>query len=97
MWSAIVYTPFFFRYVFAIVFTDVSSEYSRGFEEISEANLKFIREHFLDLERSIMTLFQSICNGIAWGEVADKLNELSRIWGYLYVTYIAFCDLARPV
>ncbi|CAK9101590.1 L type [Durusdinium trenchii] len=92
LWSVLLLVMI--MYVFAIVFTDVSSEYSRGFEEISEANLKFIREHFLDLERSIMTLFQSICNGIAWGEVADKLNELSRIWGYLYVTYIAFCLFA---
>lgn len=86
-----------FRYVFAIVFTDVSNEYSSGFEEISEEHSQFLRKHFFDLERSIITLFQSICNGLNWGDVADKLNELSRVWGYLYIIYIAFCDSARPV
>ena len=88
---------FFFlrRYVFAIVFTDVSNEYANGFQEINEESLAFLRKYFFDLERSVNTLFQSICNGLNWGDVADKLNELSRVWGYLYVIFVAFCFLIQ--
>ncbi|CAK9105993.1 unnamed protein product [Durusdinium trenchii] len=92
LWSVLLLIMI--MYVFAIVFTDVSNEYSSGFEEISEEHSQFLRKHFFDLERSIITLFQSICNGLNWGDVADKLNELSRVWGYLYIIYIAFCMFA---
>eukprot|EP00435_Cladocopium_sp_Y103_P041685 s3347_g11.t1 len=82
------------RYVFAIVFTDVSNEYASGFEDVSEESLVFLQKYFFDLERSVFTLFESICNGLNWGEIADKLNTLSRIWGYLYVIFVAFCLFA---
>ena len=31
---------------------------------------------FRDLERSMHTLFQSISNGLAWGEVANGMYKL---------------------
>ena len=83
----------FARYVFAIVFTDVSNEYANGFENVSEESLAFLQNYFFDLERSVFTLFSSICNGLNWGEIADKLNALSRVWGYLYTIFVAFCFL----
>jgi len=92
LWSVLLL--FMIMYVFAIVFTDVSNEYSNGFQEINEESLAFLRKYFFDLERSVNTLFQSICNGLNWGDVADKLNELSRVWGYLYVIFVAFCLFA---
>jgi len=92
LWSVLLL--FMIMYVFAIVFTDVSNEYTNGFQEINEESLAFLRKYFFDLERSVNTLFQSICNGLNWGDVADKLNELSRVWGYLYVIFVAFCLFA---
>lgn len=80
------------RYTFAIVFVDVSNEYRNGYEVASEENIKFLERYFFDLERSIISLFQSICNGINWADVADQLNSISRIWGYLYMFYVAFCS-----
>ena len=72
-----------------IVFTDVSTEYINNFE-ISPAETAFLQLRFADLERSMQTLFQSISNGVTWGDVADKMYRLSWIWGYLYVVYVAF-------
>lgn len=74
-------------YVFAIVFTDVSTEYVSNFE-ISATETAFLRLRFSDLERSMRTLFQSISNGLTWGEVADNMYRLSWIWGYLYLIYV---------
>ena len=82
------------RYTFAIVFVDVSNEYRNGYEVASKENVEFLEKYFFDLERSIISLFQSICNGINWADVADKLNSISRIWGYLYMFYVAFCSSA---
>ncbi|CAK9092119.1 unnamed protein product [Durusdinium trenchii] len=92
LWSVLLLVMI--MYVFAIVFCDVSNEYLGGFEDVSDTGKTFLERYFVDLERSIMTLFQSIVNGLNWGDVADELNKLSRIWGYLYVVYIAFCMFA---
>lgn len=73
-----------------IVFTDVSTEYISNFE-ISQTDTAFLQKRFQDLERSMQTLFQSISNGVTWGDVADKLHNLNWVWGYLYVIYVAFC------
>lgn len=81
-------------YVFAIVFTDVSTEYISNFE-ISDADTAFLKLRFADLERSMQTLFQSISNGLTWGDVADKMHNLSWVWGYLFVVYVTWmvrCD-----
>ena len=74
-------------YVFAIVFTDVSTEYMSTYE-ISTSETAFLRLRFSDLERSMRTLFQSISNGLTWGEVADGMYKLSWVWGYLYLIYV---------
>lgn len=92
LWSVLLL--FMIMYVFAIVFTDVSNEYANGFENVSEESLAFLQNYFFDLERSVFTLFSSICNGLNWGEIADKLNALSRVWGYLYTIFVAFCLFA---
>lgn len=91
MWSVLLLLMII--YVFAIVFTDVSTEYISNFE-ISTTETAFLRLRFSDLERSMRTLFQSISNGLTWGEVADNMYRLSWIWGYLYLIYVAFCCFA---
>ena len=86
-------------YVFAIVFTDVSTEYISNFE-ISDADTAFLKLRFADLERSMQTLFQSISNGLTWGDVADKMHNLSWVWGYLFVVYVTWmvrCDMEYVV
>ncbi|CAK9092622.1 unnamed protein product [Durusdinium trenchii] len=88
MWSVMLLLMII--YVFAIVFTDVSTEYISNFE-ISQTDTAFLQKRFQDLERSMQTLFQSISNGVTWGDVADKLHNLNWVWGYLYVIYVAFC------
>lgn len=55
--------------------------------------LALIRLHFFDIEVSIVSLFQSISNGLNWGDVASALKQVSRFWSYLYVGYVAFCAL----
>eukprot|EP00913_Durusdinium_trenchii_P032343 g30284.t1 len=81
LWSVLLL--FMILYVFGIVFTDVSNEYSgqNQLEEISTESIDFLQQHFYDLERTMQTLFQSICNGNSWGVVADNLNKISRLWG----------------
>lgn len=91
MWSVLLLMMII--YVFAIVFTDVSTEYISNFE-ISATETAFLQLRFSDLERSMRTLFQSISNGLTWGEVADNMYRLSWIWGYLYLIYVAFCCFA---
>ena len=71
----------------------MANEYAKGFDNVSDESLAFLKTYFFDLERSILTLFESICNGLTWGEIMEKLNSLSRIWGYLYLLFIAFCRL----
>ncbi len=75
--------------MFAIVFTDVSTAYISNFE-ISEMDAAFLKLRFADLERSMQTLFQSISNGLTWGDVADKMHKLSWVWGYLFVVYVTW-------
>jgi len=91
MWSVLLLLIII--YVFAIVFTDVSTEYISNFE-ISDSDTAFLKLRFADLERSMQTLFQSISNGLTWGDVADKMHKLSWVWGYLFVVYVAFCCFA---
>ena len=82
------------RYVFAIIFTDVSNAYADGTDiDISLEALNIVRLHFFDIEVSIISLFQSISNGLNWGDVASALKEVSRFWSYLYIAYVAFSAL----
>eukprot|EP00913_Durusdinium_trenchii_P022049 g20720.t1 len=69
----------------------IDSNESPGNDEISQTDTAFLQKRFQDLERSMQTLFQSISNGVTWGDVADKLHNLNWVWGYLYVIYVAFC------
>ena len=93
MWSVLLLVIII--YVFAIVFTDVATSFLLDVEEGVQSPV-LLRDHFDSLERSMQTLFHCISNGVTWGALSDKLNSISRIWGYLLLLYIAFCLFAEP-
>ncbi|CAK8995082.1 unnamed protein product [Durusdinium trenchii] len=82
-------------YVFAILFTDavldhlsdiiVTGTNPADIERIEEMKTLFGTVYF-----SISTLFQSISNGLDWGEAALVLSQVGVLWVLVYNLYIAF-------
>lgn len=83
-------------YVFSILLTDaVSSHFA--LKETGEVPGQFEAElelRFGSLHRSMQTLFQCIAGGLSWAPAYLALEEISLIWGYLFLVYVSFCYFA---
>lgn len=95
---------FLIIYIFGILFTDTAVnniiEHSEMGEKITVEDMNTLETldiFFGSLYRSMVTLFQTISNGVAWNEPANALTSIGDVgyfWVQLYHFYIAFCRLA---
>lgn len=71
-------------FCFGIVFTQVARD----------APSEPMARHFGSLFQSVLTLFESITNGISWHNAYKPLNDAHLVYGVLFVLYVVFAQLA---
>lgn len=88
-WASVL--TFFVMYVFGVTFTDCAYHALAADAEPSPKLMK-LTKYWGSLGTSLMTLLQSIANGVSWRDAYEALNEISLLCGCLFLGYIAFME-----
>lgn len=82
-------------YVFGITFSQVAIDYIEleGYR-ISEQEVETLLGFWGNVYRSMNTLFQSISNGVGWGEAYRSIEAISVPYALILTAYVAFTQLA---
>lgn len=92
VWSVLIMAMMF--YVFGIVLTQAATNYLSNTTSWLDADTQFLRKHFGTLGRSILSLYESMCGGISWGELYDALGELPAIFSFIFIIFISLAIFA---
>lgn len=99
-WTVLLLVMIF--YIFGVAFTQAISDHCRDeaigvtgdVNAVPQCSSQTINAQWLSLPRSMLTLFKSATNGIAWGDVADPLFEVSFFLVVVFIIYFAFTFFA---
>eukprot|EP00930_Biecheleria_cincta_P048546 TRINITY_DN3382_c0_g2_i1.p1 TRINITY_DN3382_c0_g2~~TRINITY_DN3382_c0_g2_i1.p1 ORF type:complete len:655 (-),score=91.15 TRINITY_DN3382_c0_g2_i1:442-2406(-) len=99
-WTVLLLVMIF--YIFGVAFTQAISDHCRDEAIEAEGDMNAIprcsspeiNTQWLSLPRSMLTLFKSATNGIAWQDVTDPLLDVSIILVVVFILYFAFTFFA---
>mmetsp|Transcript_104382 Transcript_104382/g.292482 ORF Transcript_104382/g.292482 Transcript_104382/m.292482 type:complete len:520 (-) Transcript_104382:114-1673(-) len=77
-------------YVFAVLFTQAVVDHMAGLGVRSQ----YFVEYWGSVPRSMLTLFESVSNGVSWDTVAKPLQDVGYLWLVLFLVYICFTFFA---
>jgi len=79
-------------YVFAVLFTQAVNDHLRDPEAtpLPEREREMAVRFFPSLGDTMLSLFESIANGVSWNEVLAPLKLISPVWVFVYLFYIFF-------
>lgn len=78
-------------YVFGVIFTQAIADHVLS---NSPSSVAVYREHWGGLPTSMLTLFQSVSNGVSWKQAITPLLLVGWPWSALFLFYICFASLA---
>eukprot|EP00929_Paragymnodinium_shiwhaense_P083788 TRINITY_DN44758_c0_g1_i1.p1 TRINITY_DN44758_c0_g1~~TRINITY_DN44758_c0_g1_i1.p1 ORF type:complete len:661 (+),score=102.15 TRINITY_DN44758_c0_g1_i1:238-2220(+) len=91
-WALVMLT--IILYVFAICFTQTTSEFVRLQGGGIDHNTRILQKQWGSLATSVYHLIMSMLGGISWGEVSGPLMHIGMGAVFLFMFYIAFVLLA---
>ena len=79
-------------YVFAVLFTQAVNDHLRDPDAtpLPEREREMAARFFPSLGDTMLSLFESIANGVSWNEVLAPLKLISPVWVLVYLFYIFF-------
>ncbi|CAK9083580.1 unnamed protein product [Durusdinium trenchii] len=78
-------------YVFAVLFTQAVNDYIAEPDNPMPEELRVLAvKYFGSLYDTMLSLFESIANGVSWNQVLAPLRYISPIWAVVYLFYIFF-------
>merc|ERR1711879_97426 len=78
MWPMLL--VFIITYIYGILFTQVVADHMIKLDEEEREKQEVLTEYYGRLASSMLTLFQTISDGIHWGEVLEPLSKFCSPW-----------------
>jgi voltage-gated sodium channel len=78
-------------YLYGVVFTQIVTDHKKLISEEQFEEQEKLQEFYGSLDKSMLTLFETVSEGIHWGEVLNPLSEFCSPWlTLLFICYIGF-------
>jgi len=92
LWTAIVVSMML--YMFGIAFTQGTVDYCNFSQTWADPSTDHLRKRFGSLELSVLTLYMTMTQGIAWGELIDSLVLLHTFYLALFLCFVSIALFA---
>jgi len=78
-------------YLYGVVFTQIVTDHKKGITEEKLEEQEKLQEFYGSLDRSMLSLFETVSEGIHWGEVLQPLSEYCSPWlTVVFICYVSF-------
>jgi len=91
-WAMLVLAMTF--YIFGISLTQGTIDYCNSRAAWSDSETDDLRTRFGTLDRSVLSLFQAMSNGISWGELLTALDPLHAAYRFMFLLFVSFATFA---